>query len=186
MEYKIDLSYENVLPRLWFLMLIKTNFTLKNESDRFYPFGGYTKKQLYYILDKIKNFPDDTAQRLQKNNCVYCGKDNPFNHKGDHIVKKAIRKEFPQLDNLVFRVNCCRSCNSSKGAKDLLDWWLNHKQKSILELTMDHISLYTRAQWQIHKTTSSLPDLVPEFWKNCIEELHHHLHSKSYEKIWNL
>jgi len=53
MEYKIDLSYENVLPRLWFLMLIKTNFTLKNGSDRFYPFGGYTKNN-FLIIFKTK------------------------------------------------------------------------------------------------------------------------------------
>jgi len=166
-------------------MLIKTSFHFPNRTDRFYPFGSTTEKQFNHILEKIKNPPDDTAQRLQRDNCAYCGENHTFSGKGDHILNKEIWEKHIELNSLPFRINCCRSCNSSKGKKDMLEWWIIHKKKSILDLSMDHISIYARAKWQYHKADGTLKEKVPEFWDQVISQIHEHIRQKSYFIIWS-
>ena len=48
--------------------------------------------------------------------CAYCGQDGPLSI--DHLVPKS--KGGPDHANNT--VQACRSCNSSKGSKDLLEW----------------------------------------------------------------
>ncbi len=67
-------------------------------------------------------FDDEKIKMLSGNKCCYCGK----------VGKLALDHIFPQKlggkdagDNLVY---ACRSCNSSKGKKDLMEW-MNDKNK---------------------------------------------------------
>ena len=174
--------YRNVLPRLWYLMIIKDSF--RNKDGNYYSFGGTTKKQLGLILDKIRGMPDDAPQKLHKDICSYCGVHSIFTAKGDHIVNSGIHKKYPELDNLVFRVNSCRSCNSSKQDKDLLDWWVNYKGRLITDLTKDHLNIYCRAMWKYCKLTDRLDEEVPKEYETAIKQIRDHISEPSYDRIW--
>ncbi len=69
------------------------------------------------------NIPDQLQEDVRKRDksCVYCGvkfKDNYRESRSwEHINNKA--KDIERW-NIVL---CCRSCNSSKGTKRLLDWF---------------------------------------------------------------
>jgi hypothetical protein len=41
----------------------------------------------------------------------------------------------------------CRSCNSSKGTRDLLEWWM-YKSYPVMQMPRAVLCLYTRAHWQ--------------------------------------
>jgi len=183
MNFGIPLTYRNVLPRLWYLMLIKDDFFKKSEGV-YYQFGGVTKKQLGHILSKMGGTPDDGAQKLHKDVCSYCGEPYTFARKGDHIVKAEIHKKYLELDNLLFRINCCKSCNSSKLNKDMLEWWINHKGKNITELSKNHLNIYSRAMWKYCELSNKLDEDVPEVFQKAILQLHDHISESSYDKIW--
>lgn len=51
--------------------------------------------------------------------CAYCGAEPPPKLHADHLIPKH-RGGLESADNLVW---ACRSCNSSKGARDLLEWY---------------------------------------------------------------
>ncbi len=61
-------------------------------------------------------FDDEKIKLLSGNKCSYCGSIN--NLALDHIFPKKFGGK-DAGDNLVF---ACRSCNSSKGKKDLMEW----------------------------------------------------------------
>jgi hypothetical protein len=66
----------------------------------------------------IASLYDDERERLQsKKTCVYCGTNLYLSL--DHLVPKKYGGS-DSADNLVYS---CRSCNSSKGDKDLLIWY---------------------------------------------------------------
>jgi 5-methylcytosine-specific restriction endonuclease McrA len=61
-----------------------------------------------------------TIMRSTDWKCFYCGKSiSSKKHRTiDHIV--AVTKNGP--NNILNLVPCCRSCNSSKGDRDVFDW----------------------------------------------------------------
>jgi len=65
----------------------------------------------------VRGFFDDEKMKLRlPKACWYCG--SPENLSADHIVPQAQRGK-DGGENLVY---ACRSCNSSKGSKDMLIW----------------------------------------------------------------
>ena len=66
---------------------------------------------------KISSLYDDEKARLKANReCVYC--QSTVKLSLDHLIPKAFGGS-DSADNLVY---ACRSCNSSKGGRDLLVW----------------------------------------------------------------
>lgn len=61
-------------------------------------------------------FDDERLKLTAEQACAYCG--GRENLTVDHLVPR-IRGGRDAADNLIL---ACRSCNSSKGSKDLLDW----------------------------------------------------------------
>jgi hypothetical protein len=59
---------------------------------------------------------DERARLVAAPGCAYCGDDGSLSL--DHLVPRAVGGS-DSGDNLVY---ACGSCNSSKGARDLLDW----------------------------------------------------------------
>ena len=182
MIFEIPLTYRNVLPRLWYLMLIKDIY----DGRKSLPFGGRNKDQLQWILSKMGDLSDDGAQKLQKNFCSYCGDQYSFDGKGDHIVNKEIYKKYKELDMINFRLTCCGTCNPSKGKKDFIDWWINYKGKNITDkpITKNHLNLYSRAMWIYLKGEGRLDEEVPEEFKTTIQQLHNNISEPSYDEIW--
>ena len=61
-------------------------------------------------------FDDEKIKLLSGNKCSYCGVDDDLAL--DHIFPKKYGGQ-DVGDNLIY---ACRSCNSSKGKKDLMEW----------------------------------------------------------------
>lgn len=61
-------------------------------------------------------FDDEKVKLLSGSKCSYCG--SPENLALDHIIAKKLGGE-DGGDNLIY---ACRSCNSSKGSKDMMEW----------------------------------------------------------------
>ncbi|MBK8255003.1 MAG: HNH endonuclease [Polyangiaceae bacterium] len=56
---------------------------------------------------------------MPRGRCVYCGATPPPKLHGDHLIPRH-RGGAESGDNLVW---ACRSCNSSKSARDVLEWY---------------------------------------------------------------
>ncbi len=54
---------------------------------------------------------------MDQTKCIYCGSTADLSN--DHIVAKR-ECHFAEIHNIV---KSCKKCNSSKGDKDLLEWW---------------------------------------------------------------
>jgi len=71
--------------------------------------------------------------------CVYCQAVVSSGSTGDHVVALDAGGQ-AGLENYM---PCCPSCNSSKGRKDLLEWWYV-KGRSVGELAPDVLLAYCR------------------------------------------
>jgi hypothetical protein len=79
----------------------------------------------------LKSSRDGVIRLIDKKLCVYCDSQvsSPLST-GDHIVPLHEGGE-DSLDNFL---PSCRSCNSSKGKKDMVKWWISHKGRNISDL----------------------------------------------------
>jgi len=75
--------------------------------------------------------------------CMGCGEPISPNSEGDHIIAVA-RGGTAGLENYI---PLCRSCNSSKGTQDLLEWWAR-KERAFTDLPADAITAYCRLMLQ--------------------------------------
>lgn len=83
-----------------------------------YSIRAKLKKGLETGKMHIRTFFDDEKFKLANGSrCVYCGSDKEVSV--DHIFAKA-RGGSDSSDNLVCS---CKSCNSSKGDRDLMEWY---------------------------------------------------------------
>ena len=78
---------------------------------------------------------DLTDYKARFNHCIYCQKETDYLTL-DHVVALS-KGGSHSLDNIVF---CCRSCNSSKNASDLLDWSLD----MFMRHDFDHLLCHLR------------------------------------------
>lgn len=117
----------------------------------------------------ITTEPARSIIRLRKlNRCSYCDAELfDKNGDGDHIVGKS-------LDGALWQVPCCHTvlgnCNSSKGGKDLLEWW-QKKNRSIKDLKVDVLSIYLRAKWKVLANTNQLYSQASPAQHHYVKEL---------------
>lgn len=87
--------------------------------------------------------------------CVYCGgSSNAF----DHVIPRKLGGP-NKAENRVFS---CRECNSSKGKKDLVAWWLEKHEDNIdtlLEIRIP-LGIYLKYSYDWNKTQDELDTLV--------------------------
>lgn len=85
-----------------------------------------------------------TIRLMRFGHCYGCGStDLALGGVGDHIIPTKVggvngAENFAPL---------CQPCNSSKGAKDLLEWWLS-KNRAIASLNPDVIVAYSRLMYR--------------------------------------
>lgn len=94
---------------------------------------------------------------MSQPNCLACGRELSQQTTGDHIIPLA--ENGP--DNATNYFPLCRYCNSSKGEKDLLSWFVE-KQIDANKLTAHGICAYARLKYQ-SLDESQLQSPVPEF-----------------------
>jgi hypothetical protein len=105
----------------------------------------------------IRSIFDDEKIKLQTGQCCnYCGELN--NLSLDHIFPQ----KYGGLDNAENLVYACRSCNSSKGAKNLLEWLSSRPHKIPLMIIRRYIKLtyqYCTAHSLLDKQTDELSEM---------------------------
>lgn len=94
-------------------------------------------------------------QMRSSNKCVYCGDEaNGL----DHVVPKSLGAP----EGVHNTVKVCKHCNSSKGDKDLVDWWINDRGMEINTLPRIPIGIYLKISYGWHKINHSLDRIANE------------------------
>ena len=95
---------------------------------------------------EIPSFYEDERAKLDHNNsCSYCGRTTRLDL--DHLIPR-LKGGTDTADNLIY---ACRSCNSSKGPKDMVLWLTGKKRFPALLVLRRYLKL--AAQWcETHDT----------------------------------
>lgn len=129
--------------------------------NKFYPVRTFVYEEL--INDRkegrikaSKTLLEDEKKKMKLPNvCYYCGEDNQEMIGADHMI--PIKKGGEDYgENLV---PCCRSCNSSKGSKDMLEWM---KSKGVNPSVLV-LRRYVKLAILYCKTNDLLDELADEY-----------------------
>ena len=93
----------------------------------------------------------------RQNLCVACDEPLPATSTGDHIIPLARGG----VDNATNYLPICRSCNSSKGTQDLLEWWAKRGIPAG-RLTADILCAYARLRYH-HSSQEELETACPDY-----------------------
>lgn len=88
--------------------------------------------------------------------CIGCHAEVNGNSTGDHIV--ALARGGP--DHAGNYLPLCRSCNASKGTRDLLDWWAS-KPRDGSTLDPDVLISYARVEFAVRNRTRRTNERAP-------------------------
>lgn len=114
----IYLSYAN---------LAMAHTAVEKQQEKYGPFNYMIRARLFKGLKEgkmnMRSIFDDEKIKLQTGSiCNYCGSKEHLAL--DHIFPQ----KFGGQDNAENLIYACRSCNSSKGKKDLMEWMNSHGQ----------------------------------------------------------
>ncbi|NLB62895.1 MAG: HNH endonuclease [Fibrobacter sp.] len=116
-------KYETVAELIYYSYanLAMAHTAVDREQDKYASFNFMIRARLFKGLKtgkmNMRSIFDDEKIKLQTGSiCNYCGASD--NLSLDHIFPK----KFGGTDDAENLIYACRSCNSSKGAKDLMDW----------------------------------------------------------------
>lgn len=115
------------------------------------------------VLSGIRNSASRTTVMgmLQDGVCIVCGE--PIGSLKGKKLDHLIPKHFGGQDNLENTLSLCRSHNSSKGTKDLIEWWV-WKEWEVMDLPRNILCLYTRLMWDaVDGIHDDLPDYIRLF-----------------------
>ena len=119
---------------------------------------GFFYNRIAGMMNGLANISRDTALRhMASATCLVC--DAPIDLRNstlDHLM--PLNDGGPQSPSNVLML--CRRCNSSKGAKDLLEWW-QWKGYKVPDLPRNILCLYARIYWQ-HLGAERLAHPAPE------------------------
>lgn len=110
----------------------------------FYAAGYFRKRTNDLWETAIKRENRRVSLRLAKMPCIVCGEALSENSTGDHII--PLSKGGPAGAQNYLPL--CKSHNSSKGARDLFDWWQTRQGREVRELSPDVICCYSRLLYQ--------------------------------------
>jgi hypothetical protein len=168
-EFIIPSSYRDYLPELWSSILYDQ---CRNKEGYVYA-DLFLDKQRKITLKKITHtdeLPNNAIKKmLSQNKCSYCNEELNFKEirDGDHIVRR-------EMNHLIWTVPCCRSCNSSKGKKDLLEWWINFKGNNITNLSHSVIGVFCRAKYRLLQKHGELDGQIPSMYVTALLQIRTH------------
>ena len=111
--------------------------------------------------------------------CFSCGKPLSPDSEGDHIVPVG-RGGSHGIDNYL---PACGPCNSSKGQRDLLEWWRGKNRRAV-ELPANAITAYCRQMFARLRTERLLVKEAPEAVRATVGELYDLLPSDEHRSAW--
>lgn len=156
-EGKVLVSWRQALRLSYCLFQLR--YTVKPDGTR-YSIPGYLRrfKVIHWDDFLTRDIRGMAAEQIKSSSCFVCNSSLPKNTTGDHLVAKS--KSGPdRADNWVA---LCRSCNSSKGSKDLMEWW-SVKERSLDDLPDGPFCMYARLQYSMLEEQSELDALAPEY-----------------------
>ena len=103
------------------------------------------------------------AEQVKRTTCVVCENPLPKTTTGDHLIPKS-RGGKIGLPNWIA---LCRSCNSSKGNKDFIEW-LTSKGWKLEQMPLDILCMYSRLNYQLYQATNALDAPAPTFLVDVI------------------
>lgn len=120
---------------------------------------SYFYKNLESFLHGLENVSRKTAlKHIDTRTCLVCDTTVDLSHSVlDHIIARALGGPEALQNSIVL----CRRCNSSKGTKDLLEWW-QFKGYPVESLPRNVVCLYARMHWQ-HYGEAVLAQAIPPF-----------------------
>ena len=125
---------------------------------------SYFYNALEGVLHGLERPSRQTALRhIAENACTICQAPLDITRSVlDHLMPTS-RGGPDTLDNTCM---LCPKCNSSKGAKDLLQWWAD-KHRNPLALDRRVLCLYARIYWQ-HTTSAALQSFASDALKDFL------------------
>lgn len=155
-------SWKEGLPQMFSLYLWNV---IRDRNGKIYGPKFYRDKFEYH-KKWIESDPGRSNTRLRNlGTCCYCNTIlTNENRTEEHIVGK-------RLDVVQFMMACCDICNSSKGKKDLIEWWCDFKGYDILKMKQDVLSIYVRGKYRLLKLDNNLEEQMPKIFMNVIEHL---------------
>ena len=121
-------------------------FMIRSKAFKAYMEGKWQISDLY----------KQQIEKLQQSNhaCAYCGKvfSSPKEATIDHIFPR-IKGGTNEMENIVF---ACKTCNSSKGDRDMFGWYIEH----FGEFPSIYLTTILKRSISTHKLTISL---MPNF-----------------------
>jgi len=118
--------------------------------------AGFGRKQYPFVMKKFIELKNGIIKwseilredlKINKNKCIYCG--SRQNLSVDHIVPKR-ECHFKEIHNIV---TSCRNCNSSKGDKDLIEWYGLERRYDIPRIVMGK---YLKMMYLCHECCGTL------------------------------
>lgn len=98
---------------------------------------------------KWSTIEKDNIKQMGRAKCEYCSSTEPP-LTNDHIIP-LIKNGFDSINNLVL---ACKSCNSSKGQKDIFDWYYNVRHETRIPKMV--WSKYLKLVYKYHDLNGSL------------------------------
>jgi len=157
------ITFREFLPELWASKI----FDYSRQKNGSVYGVGYFWKQMIDAKKWISiSNPKKSHLRLhKKNECSYCNeKITAEGGDGDHVVGR-------DMDDIHWLVPCCKQCNSSKGKKDLIEWWVDFKGKNILDLDKDVLSVYVRGKYRLFDREGKLDEECPEYFELALQQI---------------
>jgi len=157
-------TYESEMTNLEALIIlhaVQTILRIRPADGGFYGPGFFRKR------DWAGNLAGENRRvslRLAKSPCIRCGVALSAGSTGDHIIPLSAGGP-PGAQNYL---PLCRSCNASKGKKDLLVWW-HDSGRSAGELAHDVICAYARLMFGA--LNGNHHSLAPEYLERAAQQL---------------
>ena len=136
-------------------------------DSKYQPGFKKLKEGLEIANKSLRGDSRKTVLRLaRRGRCVNCNINLPNVTNGDHIIPLS-KGGALSVENFM---PLCKRCNSSKGNKDLLDWWINFQGKRIEQLDFDALCVYSRFMFRILEKDGSLDKPAPNYYLNAVKQ----------------
>ncbi len=135
---------------IWLHKLQQYRRFARKADGEYYRAEGYFKNQAPDWTPLMLRENRGTTLRLANQPCIACGEPLAANSAGDHIIPRSRGGPAGAENYLPLCNGAPRRCNSSKGVKDLLEWWTVRLERAVPELPNDVICAYARLKYQWH------------------------------------